>query len=239
VVKRYWYYEHKTTSLRDAFIRAVRRKPLTVRHPAFSLEGFTLSVEPGEAVALVGNNGSGKSTVLRLVAGIYAPTAGEITTRGRVAAVLELGAGFHPDLTGRENASLYGAILGLGRAELKERLPGILRFAGVDHALDTPVKYWSSGMHSRLAFSVALGVRPDVLLLDEVLAVGDAGFRARCEARLSAWHRAGGTLIVTSHDADSLRRLCRRAVWLEAGRIRRDGPVGEVLDAYARGGAGR
>ncbi|MBN1826684.1 MAG: ABC transporter ATP-binding protein [Candidatus Eisenbacteria bacterium] len=242
VVKRFYYYTHRTTTLREWFIRVARRRPVDVRGAEFVLRGFRLRVDPGEAVALIGPNGSGKSTVLRLIAGIYKPTEGTIRVEGRLAAVMDLGVGFHPELTGTENARVSGAILGMRPAELDRRFPEILAFAEIGDFLDTPVKYYSSGMRARLAFAVSLGVRPDVLLLDEVLAVGDESFRGRCLERLRAHRREGGTLILTSHDLGAVTELCDRAVWLEGGEIRAVGPASAVTEAYreaaARTGAG-
>ncbi len=234
VVKRFYHYEHRTQSLREAFIRIVLRRPVHVRRAEFTLAGFDLRVEPGEAVALIGANGSGKSTVLRLIAGIYAPTEGVIETRGRVTAVIELGAGFHPELTGLENVALYGAVMGLTRRELADRLPEILAFADLGDFIREPVKYYSSGMQARLAFSVAVCARPGVLLIDEVLAVGDQTFRARCLERLRELKRQGAALVVVSHDLENVRNLCSRALWLERGRVRLEGPAGEVLSVYEK-----
>jgi lipopolysaccharide transport system ATP-binding protein len=185
----------------------------------------------------VGANGSGKSTALRLIAGIYTPSEGVIETRGRVTAVIELGIGFHGELTGAENVALYAAVMGLNRRQIAARLPEIVDFAEIGDFLDEPVKYYSSGMQARLAFAVAVAVEPDVLLLDEVLAVGDQSFRRRCLDRLRAFHRQGGTMVVVSHDSDSVRELCSRAVWLEAGRVRADSGIDEVLAAYEAGAA--
>lgn len=232
VEKRFYYFEHRTTSLREAFVRALRRQPLSVGHGAFSLQGFSLSVPRGEAVVLLGPNGSGKSTVLRLLAGIYAPSAGIIEVNGRVAAVIELGAGFHSDLSGAENAALYGTILGMSRSAVAARLEEIVAFAGLPDFIDVPVKYYSSGMVARLAFATTMSLDPDILLLDEVLAVGDQEFRERCLSRLEAFRSQGRTLVTVSHDLETAARLCSRAVWLEHGRVRMDGPFAEVRRAY-------
>jgi ABC-type polysaccharide/polyol phosphate transport system ATPase subunit len=232
VSKRFYFYEHRTSSLREWFIRRVLRRPIHVRHAAFSLQDVTLRVEPGEAVALLGRNGSGKSTVLRLVAGIYRPTAGSIETNGRITAVIELGAGFHPELTGAENIRLYGAVLGLSRRELQARYDEIVEFAEMQDFLDTPLKYYSSGMEARLAFSVSVCLQPAILLLDEVLAVGDKEFRARCLDRLRTFHARGGTLMLVSHELDQVRELCSRGVWLRDGRVVMDGAIDPVLAAY-------
>jgi ABC-2 type transport system ATP-binding protein len=236
VSKRFYFYEHRTSSLREWFIRRVLRRPIHVRHAAFSLRDLDLRVEPGEAVALLGHNGSGKSTVLRLVAGIYQPSSGTVVTRGRITAVIELGAGFHPELTGAENVELYAAVLGLPRRELRERYDEIVEFAGMGDFLDTPLKYYSSGMEARLAFSVAVCLQPDTLLLDEVLAVGDQAFRLRCLDRLRAFHAQGGTLLLVSHEFDQVRELCTRGVWLRDGRVELDADIDTALRAYRDAG---
>lgn len=232
VVKRFYHYEHRTTSLRELFTRVLLRRPITVRRAEFSLVDFSLHVERGEAVALIGANGSGKSTALRLMAGVYAPTEGSIRTVGRLGAVIELGVGFHPELTGAENVALYSAVMGLSRRNARARFPEIAEFAGIGDFMNEPVKYYSSGMQARLAFAVAVCTRPDILLLDEVLAVGDQSFRERCFTFLEEFHDAGGTMVIVSHDLQSIRRLCSRAVWLEHGRIQMNGEVETVLSAY-------
>jgi ABC-2 type transport system ATP-binding protein len=232
VSKRFYFYEHRTSSLREWFIRRVLRRPIHLRRAAFTLHDLDLTVEQGEAVALLGRNGSGKSTVLRLIAGIYQATSGSVRTEGRITAVIELGAGFHPELTGAENIALYAAVLGLTRKELVERYDDIVEFAAIPDLPDTPLKYYSSGMEARLAFSVAVCLQPDILLLDEVLAVGDQAFRERCLERLRQYHARGGTLILVSHELEQLRELCTRGVWLDQGRIVMDGPIDAVLERY-------
>ena len=235
VLKQFYVYSHRTTSLREWFVRTALRQPLHTGRPEFSLRDFNLQVGKGESVALIGGNGSGKSTVLRLLAGIYRPTAGTVTTSGRVAAVIELGAGFNTELTGAENVELYAAIMGLGHKELTARFDEIIEFSGIGAFAEMPVKYYSSGMQARLAFSVAVNTRPDILLLDEVLAVGDRPFQEKCIERLTAFQSKGGTMVVVSHNLDLVRNLCSRAVWLQSGMIRLDGKVEEVLDAYRSG----
>lgn len=233
VVKRFYHYEHRTTTLREFFIRTVLRRPIHVRRAHFEIRRLDLRVDHGEAVALVGANGSGKSTALRLIGGIYAPTEGVVRTHGRVAAVIELAAGFHPELTGAENVALYAAVMGLSSRELATRYETMIRFAGVEDFVDVPLKYYSSGMRARIAFAVASHVDPDILLLDEVLAVGDQAFRERCTERLREFGRAGGTVVAVSHDVETLRTLCTRGVWLEGGCVKMDGEIGAVLDAYS------
>lgn len=234
VVKHFYHYEHRTTTLQEFFMRSVMRKPLHVRTPHFHLEGLDVAIARGESVAFIGHNGSGKSTALRLIAGIYPPTEGVVRTTGRLVAVIELGATFQPELTGIENAELYAAALGMSRRESVTRLPEIIAFAGIDDFADVPLKYYSSGMRSRLAFAIAICTDPDTLLLDEVLAVGDAEFRNRCYERLTAFRQAGGTLVVVSHDPESVRAMCDRGIWLDQGAVRLDGPIDEVLAAYER-----
>jgi len=232
VSKRFYIYERQDASLRQLFIRTFGRGSPATRRAYFSITGFDLQVRRGEGVAILGHNGSGKSTVLRLIAGIYAPTSGVIRTCGRVATVIELGAGFHPDLTGSENIRLYGAILGLSRRELATRHDAVVAFADIGDFVDTPVKYYSSGMQARLAFAVAVCVEHEILLLDEVLAVGDQSFRRKCLDHLHDYHRRGGTLVIASHDLETVRRLCARAVWMQNGCIVMTGDVDRVADAY-------
>ena len=232
VVKRFYRYEHRTTSLRELFIRVAKKKQVHIRRPEFSLVDFDLMLSAGEGLAILGPNGSGKSTVLRLIARIYEPSEGVVHTSGRVAPVLALGAGFHPDLTGAENVRLYASVLGLSRAETASRFDEIVAFAEIGDFLHEPTRYYSTGMLARLAFSVALCVRPDILLLDEVLAVGDERFRRRCLERLTIYRREGGTLIAVSHNPGTLKGLCSRAIWLDRGRTRMTGEFGRVLQAY-------
>ena len=233
VEKRFHHYEHRTTSLRELFIRVARRRPITVRRAVFTLRDFDLRVERGEGVALIGDNGCGKSTALRLIAGVYRPTAGLVETNGRLAAVIELGVGFHPELTGVENVGLYGAVMGLSRREVAARREEVEDFAELGDFMREPVKFYSSGMQARLAFAVAVVcASPEILLLDEVLAVGDAGFQHKCRERLRLLHEQGVTIITVSHDLDSLGDICRRAVWLEHGAMRMDGDLATVVDAY-------
>jgi ABC-2 type transport system ATP-binding protein len=232
LTKRFYHYEHRTTTLQEFVVRAVLRRPIHVRHAQFQLRDFNLRVEVGEAVALVGANGSGKSTALRLIAGIYPPTEGTVERRGRIIAVVALGASFHGELTGAENVRLYAAALGLTRREIAERFDDVVAFAEVGDFLDTPLKYYSTGMRARLAFSVALCANPDALLLDEMLAVGDERFTRRCLERLAAFQGRRGTLVLVSHDADEVRQMCTRAVWLDQGRVMLTGDTEIVLDAY-------
>ena len=232
VSKRFYIYERSHASLRQLFIQAALRRLPPADRPYFAITDFNLQVRRGEAVAILGHNGCGKSTVLRLIAGVYAPTTGSVRTYGRVATVIELGAGFHPELTGSENIRLYGAILGLHRSELDARHDAVVAFADIGNFIETPVKYYSSGMQARLAFAVAVCVDHEILLLDEVLAVGDEAFRRKCFDHLVHYHARGGTLVIASHDLDTVRRLCSRAIWMQQGRIVMSGDVHQVADAY-------
>lgn len=207
-----------------------------------ALEDVTFSVEAGESFAVIGPNGAGKSTALRLAAGITAPTSGRVRVAGRVGALIEVGAGIHPELTGRENIGLYGAILGLRRRELAARFDELVAFAELDGALDRPVKHYSSGMQLRLGFAIATVVAPDVLIVDEALAVGDARFQLRCLDRMQELVRQGTTLLYVSHDLATVESTCRRAMLLLDGRVAALGPTDETVAAYLRwvdgGGAG-
>jgi len=189
-------------------------------------------VSPGSTFGLVGHNGSGKSTLLRLIAGIYGPTAGNVTVHGRVAALLELGAGFHPDLTGRENVYLNGAILGLSRREIDDRMDSIIEFSGLGDFVDSPVKIYSSGMYVRLGFAVAVNVDPDVLLIDEVVAVGDEDFQRQCFDHLHQLRRDGTTIVIVTHGLGLVRDICDRAAWMDHGKLMIEGKANDVVDAY-------
>ena len=232
IVKRFRIYERSATSLHETFVRFLTGKRILLDQPYFALTDVNITVANGESVGLIGANGSGKSTILRVIAGIYPPSSGTVSLGGSIAAVLELGAGFHPDLSGSDNLYIYGTALGLSRAQIKSRLDEILEFADIGNFIETPVKYYSSGMVARLAFAVAVCIEPDILLLDEVLSVGDESFRDRCMARLIRFRDRGGTLLFVSHDLETVREFCTRAIWMEHGKIRMDAEVDEVIDAY-------
>jgi ABC-type polysaccharide/polyol phosphate transport system ATPase subunit len=196
------------------------------------LEEVSLRLEPGESVGLIGHNGAGKTTVLRLLAGITRPTSGSVRTSGRVASLINLGAGFHPELTGRENIYLNGVILGLSRGEVKTRFDQIVEFADLGPYIDTPLKRYSSGMYARLGFAVAAHVDPDVLLVDEVLSVGDISFQDRSIRKMLAFRETGQAIVFVSHNLSAIEMMCQQTVWLDHGRIRRMGPTAEVVRAY-------
>ena len=198
----------------------------------WALDDMTFDIEQGETVALVGRNGAGKSTLLKVLARITEPTTGYVDVRGRVGALLEIGTGFHGQLTGRENVYLNGSILGMTRAEVRGKFDQIVDFSGVEKHIDTPVKWYSSGMYIRLAFAVAAHLEPEILIVDEVLAVGDADFQRRCIGRMSEVAREGSTVIFVSHNMQPVRALCERALLLETGRIVDDGPTDAVVRRY-------
>ena len=200
----------------------------------YALDDINLAVRSGETIGLVGHNGSGKSTLLKMVGGIIVPSSGIARHRGTVAALIELGAGFHPDLTGRENIYMNGSILGLTKKQVAARFDDIVEFSGIGEFLDTQVKFYSSGMYVRLAFSIAVSVDPDILLVDEVLAVGDEAFQQKCMERIRQFQRDGCTIVLVSHSASQIRENCDRVVVLEHGRIIFDGDTEGGLTALAK-----
>jgi ABC-type polysaccharide/polyol phosphate transport system ATPase subunit len=197
-----------------------------------AIAGVNVTIQRGEAVGIIGRNGAGKSTLLKVIARVLRPTAGNIAVHGRVAPLLELGAGFDPELSGRENIFLNGAILGRSRRDMLQRLPRIVEFAELEAFGDAPVRTYSSGMVARLGFAIATDVDPDVLLVDEVLAVGDLEFQQKCLERMRGFRKRGATLVLVSHSPELVLSLCDRVLWFEAGRLVADGPARAVVDAY-------
>lgn len=210
-----------THSIKETVVAAARRKPLTSSFHA--LDGVSFSIDTGEAVALLGFNGSGKSTSLKMISGVLRPDTGRVLTRGRVAGLIEVGAGFHPDLSGRENIFLNAAILGMSKKETEDRYEDIVAFSEIEQFIDTEVKHYSSGMFLRLAFSVAIHTEVDILLIDEILSVGDEPFQQKCLARIRDLHSQGKTLVVVSHDLDMVADLCGRGILLRDGKVAYDG----------------
>jgi ABC-type polysaccharide/polyol phosphate transport system ATPase subunit len=235
--KRYRLGEDRPgRSLREALTSSARRvtgraEPRS-REQLWALRDIDLAVAEGESIGVIGRNGAGKSTLLKILSRITEPTAGVARMRGRVAALLEVGTGFHPELTGRENIYLNGAILGMTRRDIRRCFDEIVTFAGVERFIETPVKRYSSGMYLRLAFAVAAHLEPDILVVDEVLAVGDAEFQSKCLRRMESVEREGRTVVFVSHNLDAVNRLCQRAVWLDHGTVASLGPTTEVVDAY-------
>jgi ABC-type polysaccharide/polyol phosphate transport system ATPase subunit len=198
----------------------------------WAVRDVSFEVRQGEALGIVGHNGAGKTTILKLLSGITTPTRGQITIRGRLAALVEVGSGFHPELTGRENVYLHGAMLGMRRSEITQKMESIVEFSGVSKYIDMPVKRYSSGMYVRLGFSIAAHLDPDILLLDEVLAVGDLAFQSKCLERIAELRKSGRTIIFVSHDLAAVYRICDRAVLLDHGQVVMDGAPRPVIDEY-------
>ncbi|HTD53459.1 MAG TPA: ABC transporter ATP-binding protein, partial [Thermoanaerobaculia bacterium] len=234
VTKLYRRYGRKHTvgTLKSAFLAGRARQALSPDSAVPALMEVSFEVAPGETVGIVGPNGSGKSTLLKLLAGIVRPTEGKVTVEGRLGALLELGAGFHPEISGRENIEINGLLLGLTRRQIAQRFDQIVRFAEIEEFLDAPLKTYSSGMAVRLGFSIAAHSDPDVLLVDEVLAVGDERFAHRCLEKFAEFERAGKTLLLVSHDLALVAGRCRRALWLDHGRLLADGPAAETVARY-------
>jgi ABC-type polysaccharide/polyol phosphate transport system ATPase subunit len=228
VSRRFRVRARGTNTLKSAALLRSRSRAVDV----WALRDVRFTVEPGSALALIGRNGSGKSTLLRIVAGIIKPTEGQIAVGGRIGTLLELGAGFHPDFTGRENVYLNGSILGLKRAYIRERFDEIVAFAELEDFIDVPVRTYSSGMFMRLGFAVASHLNADVLLLDEVFAVGDGAFQRKCLERILEFKHNGGTIVFVSHDSSAVERLCERAILLCEGIVAFDGPTHDALNAY-------
>ena len=221
------------TTMKSALMQCLsgRAKP---RERVHALEDLTLAVPGGAAVGLLGRNGSGKSTLIRIIAGIYRPDRGRVVTAGRVSALIELGAGFHPEFSGRENVYINGIILGLTKKEVQRRFDEIVGFAEIEEFIDAPVRTYSSGMYMRLGFSVAVHVDPDVLLVDEVLAVGDGGFVRKCLDKMNDFKKQGKTILIAGHDLTLIEQWCDRAFLLEHGRLAAQGLPSDVIATYRR-----
>lgn len=233
VSKKFTLHRERPRSFQELAVNLFQRN--NDSHEEFwALQDVSFTVEQGETLGLIGPNGAGKSTALKLISRIIEPTSGQIEVNGRVGALLELGAGFHPDLTGRENIYLNGSILGLSRAQIRRKLDAIIAFAELERFIDVPVKHYSSGMYVRLGFSVAVHTDPEVLLVDEVLAVGDQNFSHKCLERIMEMQRKGITICFVSHGLEEIRRLCSRAVWLDDGMVQAEGDVEDTITAYLR-----
>jgi lipopolysaccharide transport system ATP-binding protein len=230
VSRRFRVYPNEARTLKELVVNRRRARATDV----WALRDVSLAVGRGEAVGLIGRNGSGKTTLLKLVSGIIKPTSGRVDVGGRVGSLLELGAGFHPDFTGRENVYLNGSILGLKRQTVREHMDEIVAFAGLEQFVDLPVRTYSSGMVMRLGFAVAAHLQADVLLLDEVFAVGDEEFQRKCFGKIFEFKQRGGTIVFVSHDASAVDRLCERAVLLRGGRLEFDGPTHDAILRYHR-----
>jgi ABC-type polysaccharide/polyol phosphate transport system ATPase subunit len=224
-------HRERITSIREYTIRLLKRRR-TGKDEFWPLREISFEVASGEVFGIIGQNGAGKSTLLRVIAGIVRPTEGSVETRGRIAPLIELGAGFDPEMTGRENIFLYGSMLGFSTKRLMGRMSDIVAFSEMGEFLDVPIKNYSSGMVARLAFAVATDVDPDLLLIDELLSVGDAAFAKKCSERIESFREKGVSIVIVSHSLRSIMAMCSRAAWLDHGRIRMIGPAGEVAEKY-------
>lgn len=232
ISKKYFLRKEVTRTLKSAFLNIIKRNRLV--EDFWALKGLNFTVKKGETFGIIGANGAGKSTLLGIIAKTITPTEGSVEVNGRISSLLELGAGFHPDLTGRENIFLNGSILGLSKDYIKKRFDDIVGFAGLADFIDMPVKHYSSGMYVRLGFSVAVQTDPDILLVDEVLAVGDESFRKKCLQKLAEFRQAEKTIVVVSHDLGTVRKICDRIMLIAEGRTIEIGDPTRVLEEYAR-----
>ncbi len=220
----------KVDNLKEYFVKLVKRQLMFQEF--FALKNISMNIKKGESVGIIGANGSGKSTLLKVISGIIKPYEGSVSVRGRIAPLIELGAGFDHNLTARENIFMNGIVLGHSRKYMQEHFDQIVEFAEISDFLDSPIKNYSSGMIARLGFSIATAVNPEILIVDEVLAVGDYKFRQKCEKHMEEMLSEGTTLIFVSHSSESVKKLCTRAVWLNKGELIMEGPADEVCDAY-------
>lgn len=230
VTKRYESHIHKSAGLKNYLLNIHKRK--IVQEQSTILNHLNFHINKGESVGFVGRNGAGKSTLLSLIAQVMRPNEGRITVNGRVSSLLELGAGFHPDLTGVENIELYGVVLGFSRRQIINRTEAIIEYSELKEHIDVPIRYYSSGMLARLGFSVIAHLDPEILLIDEVLAVGDHSFQNKCKSTMEEFRKSGKTLILVSHSAPDIENLCDRAIWIENGVIEMSGEPKEILDKY-------
>jgi ABC-type polysaccharide/polyol phosphate transport system ATPase subunit len=211
----------------------INRQPLTINHNIITaLDNVSFTVAKGETLGVIGPNGAGKSTILKLISKVTIPDSGQVNATGKIGALIELGAGLHPELTGRENIFLYGAILGMKKQEVESKFKAITDFAEINDFLDMPIKRYSSGMYARLGFAVAVNLEPDILLIDEVLAVGDESFQKKCFAKMKQVKARGTTIVFVSHNLEWISALCSRAIWLQHGTVQKDGLPKQVISAY-------
>ena len=232
--KYYLRSGNRKTTLRDVFLGLFDflKKKEEKQKILWALKDINLEIGEGETVGIIGNNGAGKSTLLKILSRIIKPTTGEVTLHGRTGSLLEVGTGFHRELSGRENIFLNGAILGMTRKEIEEKYDQIVAFSEIEKFMETPIKHYSSGMYTRLAFSVAAHLEPEILIVDEILAVGDLAFQRKCLRKMRDVNQRGGTILFVSHSMQAVTRLCKRAVWINKGEIRMDGPADEVVGVY-------
>ncbi|MBO9542040.1 ATP-binding cassette domain-containing protein [bacterium] len=231
VWKKFIWHQTRARTFKETLL-SLTKGGAPKQEPFWALRDVGFTVRRGETFGVVGSNGSGKSTLLKLITGISKPNKGKVTVNGKISALLELGAGFHPDFTGRENIYLNASILGISRREISEQFDEIVEFAEIAPFIDQPVKTYSSGMYMRLAFSIAVKVNPDILVVDEVLAVGDSAFQDKCFKQIERFKNEGKTILIVSHDLGSLKRFCDRVAWISKGKFMEVGPAGEVIDRY-------
>jgi ABC-type polysaccharide/polyol phosphate transport system ATPase subunit len=231
VSKKFTLRHERRRSFQEAVLAFLKSQDNS-REELWALKDVSFAVERGKTLGIIGPNGSGKSTVLKLITRILEPTSGQVVVQGQVSALIELGAGFHPDLTGRENVYLNGSLLGFSRKEMKAKFGSIVEFSELEKFIDVPIKHYSSGMHMRLGFAVAIHVDPDILLIDEILAVGDQAFQNKCLSKIGELKSQGVTILFVSHKLEAVQDLCDRAIWLEGGRIQAEGLAREVVDHY-------
>lgn len=232
VTKRYPLYHHIGSGIKELIFNPKRALTLLSGRSYLAIEDITFTVKKGESVALIGRNGAGKSTSLGLVAGVIKPTTGTVITRGRVASMLELGGGFHPELTGRENIRLNATLLGLRRKQLNERIDKIIEFSELGEFIDEPIRVYSSGMLAKLGFSVITQVDPDILIIDEVLAVGDYAFQKKCIETINEFKAKGVTILFVSHNLSDIGKICDRVIWIENHRLKASGKAENILEQY-------
>ncbi|MRT42181.1 ATP-binding cassette domain-containing protein [Enterobacteriaceae bacterium RIT702] len=232
VTKSYPLYHHIGSGIKELIFNPKRALTLLSGRSYLAIEDINFTVNKGESVALIGRNGAGKSTSLGLVAGVIKPTSGNVTTKGRVASMLELGGGFHPELTGRENIRLNATLLGLRRKQLNERIDKIIEFSELGEFIDEPIRVYSSGMLAKLGFSVITQVDPDILIIDEVLAVGDYAFQKKCIETINKFKEKGVTILFVSHNLTDIEKICDRVIWIENHRLKASGKAGVILEQY-------
>lgn len=232
VTKRYPVYNHLHAGIKGFILNFPKSLRGISRDGFTALEDINFEIRRGESVAFIGRNGAGKSTTLGLIAQVLKPTEGKVTVHGRVSPLLELGGGFHPDLTGRENIILNGVLLGLSRKEVTQKESSIIEFSELEEFIDQPIRMYSSGMLARLGFAVVANLDPEILLIDEVFAVGDAGFQEKCRKKIAEFKVNGTTIILVSHSIADVKRLCDRVIWIENHRVKLDGPTLQIADRY-------
>jgi len=228
-------YHDRSPSLKDYFANLFKRSRKTPYSDFWAINDVSLDIKAGDRIGVVGHNGAGKSTLLKALCRVYESSEGSIKVKGRIAPLLEIGAGFHPEFTGRENIYLNGSILGYSKQQLKTIEPEVIAFAELEEFIDTPVKYYSTGMYMRLAFSLATAVHPDILVLDEIFAGGDAAFLTKAKARMNAMIDKANIVIMVSHDHQLIRSLCNRVIWMDHGKIIADGAPDEIVESYLAG----